>query len=709
MTQLHYITGIVLCAITAFAQIGTNSYTQTGTSIAPVDLGTILVEGTPISKYRAEQVSTATFTSVKPEELPQTVDVLTEDFIEEMNPTDLHDMLRYQPGIYTGGKTMLDRTSGQYTIRGMSGSEAMLDGTLGLAGSMGIFMDPTAFERIEIVKGPVGSTIGGVTSTLGPYGAGGSVNLVLKQPLPAQSFREASIRTTIGEDVQRYRIGFDINEPVVEDKLTLRLPGSFEYSKPYWMPDSYRWRESLFLAPALLWNVRDDLRIAFNLTFQYTDQPGYQGIPIYQGKPLAPYDWNSDIASSDMRDLYIGHTIQSYVEWDASKIWTLRTGFGLSQADVEFEHLGSSAFAKSDGSLYAPSYRKKPYDHSEGDMIYRRYNVYERATATYETGALEHETVLQGDYSQKNSQGRSYFESVTSPDAVHTWVKNNYNDSQVDRYGFLAQDYISWEKFRLLGGARLDEHESRLGNTGTSFSPRGGISFLSAEWLVIFGNLSQTKAPNFGYLQSPDTELTSSWEATQYESGFRISPFDTLWLTTSFYKIEQNNTPTLIPDSTYYETEGETESQGIELSLSGNIHDNWSIYTAYAYNEYEDKKASRKFDRYPPHSLTATTSYRITSGTLDNVVLGFGYRYRHKYFTTMRGSYISEDYYINDSHVFDCSADVPLSKFGGSRNVVLTLAVKNIFDETYIESNRHYYQCFPGDSRTFEIALKAKF
>ena len=709
MVNERYLIGIALCAFTGSAQTNPASYTHDGTNAAPVDLGIILVEGTPISKYRAEQVSTATFTSARPEDLPQTVDVLTEDFIEEMNPTDLHDMLRYQPGIYTGGKTMLDRTSGQYTIRGMSGSEAMLDGTLGLAGSMGIFMDPSAFERIEIVKGPVGSTIGGVTSTLGPYGAGGSVNLVLKQPLPEQAFMEASTRATVGEDVQRYRIGFDVNEPVAEDKLTARLPGSFEYGKPYWMPNSYRWRESFFMAPSLLCKVRDDLRIGFSLTFQYTDQPGYQGIPVYRGKPLAPYGWYSDISTSDMRDLYIGHTLQSYVEWDASKVWTLRTGVGVSQADVEFEHLGASAFAKADGSLYAPSYNVKPYDHSEGDMIYRRYNVYERATAKYETGPMAHETVIQGDYSQKSSQGRSYFETVASPDAVHTWVKNNYQDSQVDKYGVLAQDYISWWKFRLLGGARIDEHESNLGNTGSSLSPRGGVSFLPTDWLVLFSNLSQTKAPNFGYLQGPDQELTSSWEATQYETGFRVSPAETLWLTTSLYTIEQNNTPTLAPDSTFYETEGESESQGVELSLSGNILDNWSAYAAYAYNEYEDKTASKTFDRYPPHSVTAATSYRIKRGTLGDVVLGFGYRYRHTYFTTMRGGYISEDYYIDDSHVFDCSADVPLSKFGGSKNVIVTLAVKNIFDEAYIESNRHYYQCFPGDPRTFEIALQAKF
>ncbi len=90
-------------------------------------------------------------------------------------------------------------------------------------------------------------------------------------------------------------------------------------------------------------------------------------------------------------------------------------------------------------------------------------------------------------------------------------------------------------------------------------------------------------------------------------------------------------------------------------------------------------------------------------------MLGFGYRYRHKSLHTMRGSYIGENFYSDESHVFDCSADIPLRKFGGPKNVTLSLAVKNIFDEQYIESNRHYYQCFAGDPRTFEIALQAKF
>ena len=47
------------------------------------ELGSIRVEGAPVSAYRAERVGTATFFAAPPEELPASVDVLTSDFIRE--------------------------------------------------------------------------------------------------------------------------------------------------------------------------------------------------------------------------------------------------------------------------------------------------------------------------------------------------------------------------------------------------------------------------------------------------------------------------------------------------------------------------------------------------------------------------------------------------------------------------------------------------
>ena len=140
-----YKTCMLLALSPLLASAQTNAY----------DLGRIVVEGAPVSKYRVDAVSASTYFGAPPEELPVSVDVITEDFIREQNPADLHDLLFFQPGVSGGGKSMMDRTSGQYTIRGKAGSTPTFDGTLPLTGAMGMFLDPNALERVEVAKGPV--------------------------------------------------------------------------------------------------------------------------------------------------------------------------------------------------------------------------------------------------------------------------------------------------------------------------------------------------------------------------------------------------------------------------------------------------------------------------------------------------------------------------------------------------------------------------
>ena len=94
------------CLISCFAAICASADTLGTNSVASAsrrdgdgtegvaDLGTVVVEGSALSKYRPEKVSGGTFTGEPPEKLPVVVDTLTEDFIRERNPTDLNDLLR---------------------------------------------------------------------------------------------------------------------------------------------------------------------------------------------------------------------------------------------------------------------------------------------------------------------------------------------------------------------------------------------------------------------------------------------------------------------------------------------------------------------------------------------------------------------------------------------------------------------------------------
>ena len=124
------------------------------------DLGTVVVEGSALSKYRPEKVTGGTFTGEAPEKLPVVVDTLTEDFIRERNPTDLNDLLRWVPGIETGGTSLLVRQPGLFSIRGMGGTEPAFDGFIPVGRGAGLFMDPYTSASPSGAANPAAATDG---------------------------------------------------------------------------------------------------------------------------------------------------------------------------------------------------------------------------------------------------------------------------------------------------------------------------------------------------------------------------------------------------------------------------------------------------------------------------------------------------------------------------------------------------------------------
>lgn len=663
----------------------------------------VVVEASRLSSYRVDDVDTATFFGTSQAELPVTVDVLTGDFIREQAPNDLHDLLFYQPGINGGGKTLMDRTSGQYSVRGKSGSTPTINGTLPLTSAMGMYLDPNALERVEIVKGPVGSVQGGQPSTLGPYGAGGSINLILKQPKFDEQFFDVGLKSSFGSDLQRYRFTGDYNGEL-SPKLAMRLPFSVDTARPFWLPSGHDWRYSMLVAPAFLFQPSENFRAGLSTTIQYTDTPAYQGVPSFRGKPLAPYTWNSLMGEEhDFRDEYTGYTADVFAEWDANDIWQFRVGGGYAGSDVEYTHIASSTYANQPD---VPTVNV--FDLYWGDGHSDVYNVYGRAIARHELGGVKQTTVMQADILERRSKDQSSWSEMALDETPNPPMPPQ-TKSSLKRQGAFLQDHVEWNIFRFLAGIRFDDHESNLGNSGTAWSPRFGLSVVPTEKLVFFANASRTSAPNFGHMKNDNEELTSAWRADQAEAGVRTKLTGTLWLSVAGYYIDQRDTASLIPGSKFYETEGKSKNKGVELSLSGNLADNWSLYIGYAFNYNDTPSGTKKYDSQPPHSVTLQTMYRFASGWLDDVGVGLGYRYKHGYDGTMVGRYVSPDYYFDDVHVFDVSCDVPLARFGGSDGWALQLGVKNVFDSDYFESNRHYYQCFPGEPRTFEVGVSGKF
>lgn len=703
------------------------------------DLGTVTVEANALSKYRPETVTGGTFTGEPPEKLPVTVDTLTEDFIRERNPTDMNDLLRQVPGIETGGTSLLVRQPGLFSIRGMSGTEPAFDGVIPVGRGAGLFMDPAMMERVEIVKGPIASLSGGAGAQQNNNGAGGSINMYLK----GAHFRDSEIafseQTSVGRNVWRQRGMIDANEVVVEDKFAVRLPASFDiYSPAYISSGSQkgaRPREQYTLAPSFVFKPTDDVTFGLKTMFVSSDSPSYIGIPVWRGKPAGGYGWNESSCRPSDRTKYRGMMVNPYVDWQVTDDWLLKFGGSFMYSDWE----------QKTREPYVPSLRSAT--NPTGDMASQA--EYDQVmNHFYETGEwLTGKKYMTSSFSESSAIQRNfnlYARSVYTKNELPLGFRNTflvqpdfyYRDGDafgaaVSRYGATVQDSIGWGWVTLLAGLRYDyfvENASVVTTTGRggttttahydeahafAFSPRGGLTIQPLDWLVFFGNVSQTQTPTLGYRTPDGTRPTDPWTATQWETGARIRPLEKFWVSASYFSIEQENTPVQDRRTQEVYYEGHSRSRGVDLSLTGDITENWTVLAMYTHTLYENCTKSGKagsFERFPRHAVTLNTSYRLHGfDAIEDIVVGLGYRYRSMSYATMRGEYVNENLRFDPSHVFDVNMSVPLSKFGWCDDWFLTLGVRNLFDARYFDTSRHFYECFAGDPRTFEIGLRGKF
>ncbi len=691
-----------------------NTATNATASAAVADLGTITVEGTALSKYRPETVNGGTFTDLPPERIPTVVDTLTQDFIQEHNPTDLHDLLRYVPGIETGGKSLLIRQPGTFTIRGKGGTEPTLDGVLPIGRGAGLFMDAFLMERVEIVKGPIGSLGGGQGTANNASGGGGSINLYLKSAHLDRDQINLQENTSIGKDTQRHRGMVDMNEVFLDGKAAVRFLGTADYYEPTYIHQGSqkgaRPRESFSLAPSFIFAPTEDVQFGLKTMFQYTDQPSYIGVPVWRGRPAGGYSWYESSCRRGDRSHYEGFLLNPWLDWQVTENWFLKFGAAMSVSSwsqtTREPYAGGGAelnhFYQTGTWLSGEKYMTSGF--SESASLSRNYNLYARSV--YETDLMwdiKNTFLVQPDISLRESSGAA----------------------RTTRYGITLQDVIEWKWFALLGGVRYDYFHAQSYTTSAgvanghqaahAVSPRGGLTFQPLDWLVFFGNISQTQTPILGLRTVEGLSKTKPWYATQYEAGLRVRPVEGLWATLSAYRIEQENTPQMDRTTTIIESqEGANTSRGVELSLIGDITENWTVMAMYAHNWYTDRtqpstSKARDFERYPAHTFSLNTSYRFASGPLEDIVVGAGYRFRSKSYACVRGQYQNENLRFNPSHVVDINMAIPFSKFGGSENWSLTLGVRNLLGEKYFESARHYYECLVGEPRTFEIGIRGSF
>jgi outer membrane receptor protein involved in Fe transport len=287
-------------------------------------------------------------------------------------------------------------------------------------------------------------------------------------------------------------------------------------------------------------------------------------------------------------------------------------------------------------------------------------------------------------------------------------------------------DYDYTNKIEANRFGKLYRPESQS-NDFSDVSPKFGLVHRLADNRRVFANLSRaTRAPQVtelyrlrdddktGPLEAPLPDSFDSETLDSLEVGYRAVYPGLSYEATAFLMKKENYH--FRDGDDRYETDGETDHMGIELSVDWMLARDWNLTSnlTYAQHEYAfDREVGLvQFGSNPLETITDGNTIDGAPETLATTALR--YKYDERTYINAEwehvGSYYmdasnSEEY---DGHnIFAVTADYVIS--GQSR---FSLRIDNLFDEAYAKRADKWFgknRYFPGEGRRFMARISHDF
>ncbi|MEM9809205.1 MAG: TonB-dependent siderophore receptor, partial [Cyanobacteria bacterium P01_D01_bin.56] len=551
----------------------------------------LVVTGEETSRYVVPAASTATRTDTPLDEIPQSIQVIPEEVLEDQQVIRLNDALRNASGVVSNS---LDQRGQRFIIRGFSSSSVLRDGfrqTNGGSGNSG-FQELANIEQIEVLKGPASILSGALEP-------GGAINLVTKKPL-SEPFYELGLRAGNRELIEP---SIDMSGPLTEDgQLLYRLNALYrneDYHRDFDVPV-----ERFFIAPVLSWAISDRTDLTVELEYSDETRPAdFGGIPIIGDRVAdVPFDRITGEPDDDASNEFLRLGYQ--FEHRFSDKWKARNSFRYISLDNDF--VSNVAFGTNEAT--GDIFRVWVQNAQPSDSYELQTNV----VGEFTTGSIEH-TLLAGiDLYRREAKNNRRFDFTPQPpfnlfDPVYGLVSrpDSFNepppqetDFRTDNLGIYVQDQVTLsDNLFLLAGLRYDtvtedvdnlERNTSTSQSSDAFTPRVGLVYQPVENLSLYTSYSTSFSPNSATDRSGD--LLEPEEGRQFELGARAELLDGR-LTTSLalFNITKQNVATADPDAlpgeTFAVATGEQRSQGVELDVIGEILPGWDIVANYAYTD----------------------------------------------------------------------------------------------------------------------------
>ena len=671
-------------------------------------------------------------------DIPQTITVIDQETIEQQGATTLRDVLRNVPGLTVTAGEGGNVGGDNLTLRGFSArNDIYVDGARDLSPQN---RDPFNLEQVEVVKGPS-------SATTGRGSAGGTVNLVTKSPNLKPSF---AFDLTGGTDKTKRATG-DLNIPLERFKLG---EGNAFRLNFVGHDSNYAGREAVRnsrygIAPTLLLGLGNKTSLMLGYFFL-----GQENIQDY-GIPFVPPTNNVLVAFRDRPAPVPRDTFYGYLSRDKEYLKS---------------HLGTAVLnhAFNDKLNLRNQFR---YDHSSRDSIAtpprfnndnsgiivnrelrawlttdQTYDNQTDLTARFKTGFLEHAVVAGAEFLYENSRRKTRaaangLTNLSNPNPADIYPGIIYTNPlagivKANTQAFYVFDTLKLHpKFELNGGLRYERY-----NAEGDLPPT--ITLPTASQTVIFGttrthvaktdNLFNVRlaavykpVPIGSFYASYGTASNPSLSGLLYENATvtsldpektRTLEAGTKWdllnnrllLTGAIFRVEKTNARTPQPDGTLQILDGRQRVDGIELGVTGNITNRWSILTGYTLldskivesnaftilNGVRLYEVGHRFINTPRNSFNLWSTYRLPF----NISVGGGGR-----FVDLRYANTINTRFVDSYWLVEATASYQITKHIEVRLNGYNLGNKYYFDRI---SGGH---AVPGPGRSLLVSTGFRF
>jgi iron complex outermembrane receptor protein len=740
-------------------------YAQSDQSAAKADdkivqLPKFTIESELDDSFIGKEAMSTTRTGVALSNLAQSVAVVNKQFINDLKPSYIADIMKYIGGGQTGTLTWTGST--RYMMRGFTSEGDFMDGFKMPSGN-------TSFnyvDHVEVIKGPSAIFVTNSANTVG-----GMVNKVSKSPT---RYRVGEVTVEAGL-WDRGGANLDVGGPITKDgKLQYRmLLSGTDYPRYYDRSHDDRWS----IMPMIAYDFNADTRIWIKAERHGHNYSAYEGVPL-DGR-------TNQVALGRKGNLHEDSPL-NYRKDSFTRVWGQFTTRPSDFLAIRFAGLAYTALQSRVQSITTPSGAVTPSLQSDGSWAFMPYAQYTippnyvagqlipRSTTaeivaqparelqndyvfTFDTGPARH-TLLVGGVVREDVSTRLNYSSGSASTATSSSIDPfnptfpgtvfvNWDQPPVNRLeqnnlffkGFIL-DTVSFMKNRIILTYGVSRSRFAQSSSSVNYNQHTGVTSAAQNvpQTILSKNLTQYSLlvkplPNVSVFYGSNVNFAANpiqfgqflppQEGKQWELGVKSEWMDgRLSVSASYFNIEQINNnvqpfPQTVPASCII-TPG-VHSKGIDGDITFAVNDNLSFIASFAL--FDATSAMREpwslapqpydgktYDSLPVNNVSERnfalwSRYKFNTGALKGLSIGVGVTNLSKRAITDNANQVFYGY-IPGYTLVDATINYTTKRF------LYQLRIDNVLnDSNYIHAARSNQVIVPGSPTNIGGSITYKF